>query len=204
MIKENEKKHVIIYTDGGCEPNPGVGGYGVVLLYGNARKEENGGFRRTTNNRMEIYAAIRGLELLKEPCKATVHSDSQLLVKAINEGWVTNWKKKNWRRKGNERVVNVDLWERMIPLLDKHQVEFVWVKGHSGIAENERCDALANIALQQNNLAVDEGFENKSEDTLVRIKIVEEGQFCNKCSTPVIKQTASKKPKKDYYFEYYL
>src|SRR3989449_2383184 len=129
--------HVEIYTDGGCEPNPGPGGYGVVLVHPRKRAEASGGFRLTTNNRMEIYAAIAGLELLKQPCKVTLYSDSQYLVKAMMEGWVANWKKKDWWRTNTERAVSIDLWKKLLALCETHLVEFVWVKGHTGNKENE-------------------------------------------------------------------
>jgi ribonuclease HI len=196
--------HVEIYTDGGCEPNPGPGGYGVVLLHPKQRSEANGGFRLTTNNRMEIFAAIKGLELLKQPCKVTLYSDSQYLVDAIMEGWAVAWKKKSWWRTNKERVVNFDLWVRLLPLCEAHQVEFRWVKGHAGILENERCDQLSMAALRQPNLPADEGYENKTETEGERPKLTQEGEPCRKCSTPVIKQTPRKKPKRDYYYEYYL
>jgi ribonuclease HI len=185
---------VEIYTDGGCEPNPGPGRYGVVLLHPKKRGEASGGFRLTTNNRMEIYAAITGLELLKQPCNVTLYSDSQYLVKAMMEGWVTSWKKKDWWRTNKERAVNVDLWEKLLALCEKHQVEFRWVKGHAGNLENERCDQLSMTALRQPNLRADEGYGNKPETESERPKL-QEGEPCRKCSTPVIKQTPRKKPK---------
>src|SRR5258708_39716083 len=120
---------VEIYTDGACEPNPGPGGYGCVLLHPKKRAEASGGFRLTTNNRMEIYAAIKGLELLKKPCKVTLFSDSQYLVNAMMAGWVTAWKKKDWWRTNQERAVNVDLWQKLLALCEMHQVNFVWVRG---------------------------------------------------------------------------
>lgn len=163
--KQNEKKQVVIYTDGACEPNPGPGGYGIVLLYGKARKEIADGFRLTTNNRMEIYAAIKGLELLKEPCQVTVYSDSQYLVNAMMQGWVTNWRRKNWWRTSKERAVNIDLWERLLSLCENHQVEFVWVRGHAGDPENERCDKLSYAALRRSDLPIDDGYENKTRRT---------------------------------------
>ena len=194
---------VEIYTDGGCEPNPGLGGYGVVLLHPKKRLEASGGFRRTTNNRMEIFAAIRGLELLKKPCEVTLFSDSQYLVKAMMEGWVTKWKSKGWWRTNKERPENVDLWQRLVPLCEQHQVEFRWLKGHAGHPENERCDQLAMAALRQPNLPADEGYENKPE-TDGRRPGLQEGEPCRKCATPVIKQTPRKKPKGNYYYEFYL
>ena len=196
---------VEIYTDGGCEPNPGAGGYGAVLLHSKTgqRKEAHGGFRATTNNRMEIYAAIAGLEMLKQPCKVTLYSDSQYLVKAMMEGWVATWKKKDWWRTNTERAENVDLWKRLDELCQTHQVEFRWVKGHAGNVENECCDRLSMTALRQMNLPADEGYENKPANEGRRPGI-QEGEPCRKCSTPVIKQTSHKKPKHDFYYEYYL
>jgi ribonuclease HI len=194
---------VEIYTDGGCEPNPGPGGYGAVLLHPKKRSETTGGFRLTTNNRMEIYAAIAGLEMLKQPCKVTLYSDSQYLVKAMMEGWVANWKKKDWWLNNAERAKNIDLWEKLLRLCQTHHVEFRWVKGHAGNVENECCDRLSMAALRQTNLPADEGYENKPANEGRRPGI-QEGEPCRKCSTPVIKQTSRKKPKHDFYYEYYL
>jgi ribonuclease HI len=195
--------HVEIYTDGGCEPNPGPGGYGVVLLHPKKRAETSGGFRSTTNNRMEIFAAIAGLEMLKQPCKVTLYSDSQYLVDSIMKGWAVAWKKKDWWLNNKERAKNIDLWQKLLPLCETHQVEFRWVKGHTGNLENERCDQLSMTALHQPNLPADEGYENKPETEGERPKL-QEGEPCRKCSTPVIKQKPRKRPKGNYYFEYYL
>ena len=196
---------VEIYTDGGCEPNPGPGGFGVVLLHPktNQRKEDSGGFRSTTNNRMEIFAAIKGLELLKQLCKVTLYSDSQYLVDAIMKGWAVAWKKKDWWLNNKERAKNIDLWQKLLPLCETHQVEFRWVKGHAGNPENERCDQLSMAALRQPNLPADKGYENKPETEGERPKL-QEGKPCRKCSTPVIKQKPRKKPKHNFYYEYYL
>ena len=194
---------VEIYSDGGCEPNPGPGGYGVVLLHPKKRTEASGGFRSTTNNRMEIFAAIAGLEMLKQPCQVTLYSDSQYLVKAMTEGWVAAWKMKHWWRTKTERPGEVDLWQKLDALCQKHQVKFLWVKGHAGNPENESCDRLAMAALRQPDLPVDEGYENKPETDGVRPDM-QAGKPCYKCSTPVIKQTPGKKPKGDYYYEFYL
>jgi ribonuclease HI len=143
-----ERKEVTIYTDGGCINNPGPGGYGVVLLYGSRRKELSGGFRLTTNNRMEIMAAIAGLSALKEPCRITLHSDSQYLVNAIENGWAVRWRENGWKRNKKENAVNPDLWEQLLELCEKHRVKFEWVRGHAGNAENERCDELAQAAAR--------------------------------------------------------
>lgn len=198
-----ERKHVIIYTDGGCDPNPGPGGYGIVLHYGTTRKTLSGGFRRTTNNRMEMYAAIRALESLKEPCQVTLYSDSSYLVKSMRKGWARRWKENNWMRIPDERAVNADLWERLLELCEIHTVNFVWIKGHAGNTENEVCDRLSSAALHQPNLPADEGFENAPE---IKVKVTRVGQPCRKCGTPVIKKKPKKSPKtsQKYYYEYYL
>jgi ribonuclease HI len=154
-------KRVTIYTDGACLGNPGPGGYGVVLLYKGRRKELSGGYRETTNNRMEIMAAIVGLKALKEKCEATLYSDSEYLVKAMTKGWVERWRKNNWRRNRKEKALNPDLWEQLLQLYEYHQVEFKWVKGHAKSAENNRCDELALEAAQQSNLLVDEGYNER-------------------------------------------
>ncbi len=198
-----EKHHVEIYTDGGCDPNPGRGGFGVVLLHPKKRAELSGGFRKTTNNRMEIYAAIAGLELLKVPCKVTVYSDSQYVVKAMNEGWVTAWKRKGWWRTKTERPENVDLWQRLDALCQKHEVKFRWVRGHAGNRENERCDQLSAAALRLPDLPVDNGYEKKPETDGVRPEM-QEGEPCNKCGMPVIKREGKWKPGQDYYYEFHL
>ncbi len=154
-------KHVVIYTDGACLGNPGPGGYGVVLLYRGNRKELSGGYRKTTNNRMELMAAIVGLKALKEKCKVTLYSDSAYLVKAIAEEWAKRWRKNNWRRNKKKRALNPDLWEELLQLSDTHQVEFKWVKGHARSAENNRCDELALEAAQQPSLSVDQEYDGR-------------------------------------------
>jgi ribonuclease HI len=155
-------KRVILYTDGGCINNPGPGGYGVVMLYNSHRKELSAGFRRTTNNRMEILAAIAGLESLKEPCSVTIYSDSQYLVNAIEKGWASRWRAHGWMRNKQERAINPDLWERLLDLCQIHTVQFEWLRGHAGQSENERCDELATAAARGSDLAVDEGYEMAS------------------------------------------
>ncbi len=155
-------KNVILYTDGGCIKNPGPGGYGTVLIHGPHRKELSEGFRATTNNRMEIYAAIAGLEALKEPCCVTIYSDSQYLVNAIQKGWAKRWRANGWRRSNREMALNPDLWERLLKLCDIHKVRFEWVRGHAGHKENERCDQLAGEAACGSYLAIDKGYERES------------------------------------------
>ena len=151
-------KHVTIYTDGSCLGNPGPGGYGAVLLYGSYRRELSGGFRWTTNNRMELMAVIAALEALKESCQVTLVSDSEYVVKAMGNGWASRWKSSGWKRGRNEKVMNPDLWARLLEICQEHQVEFRWVRGHDGDLENERCDALANDAATRQNLPVDSGY----------------------------------------------
>ena len=137
------KKKVTIYTDGACSGNPGPGGWGAILVYGELKKELSGGEARTTNNRMELLGAITALEALKEPCEVALYSDSQYLVKAINEGWAVRWRKNGWMRNKKDPAVNVDQWERLLKLLEEHDVTFHWVKGHAQNPMNNRCDALA-------------------------------------------------------------
>lgn len=136
-------KHVNIYTDGACRGNPGKGGWGAILVYGSVEKELSGGEPMTTNNRMELSAVISALSALKEPCKVTLTTDSQYVVNAIEKGWLDGWQKNNWKKSDRGQVLNVDLWQELIVQLEKHEVNFVWVKGHNGHPYNERCDALA-------------------------------------------------------------
>lgn len=157
-LSMDDRKKVTIYTDGGCLGNPGPGGYGVVLRYGPHEKRLSAGFRRTTNNRMEIMAAIAGLEALKGPCRVTLYSDSKYLVDAMTLGWVTRWKANGWRRNKKDTAVNVDLWERLLEACRGHEVRFEWVKGHAGHPENEICDTLANQAATRSHLPPDEAY----------------------------------------------
>ncbi len=138
-----EKKRVDIYSDGACSGNPGAGGYGVILRYKGKEREISGGSPETTNNRMELTAVIEGLSALKEPCRVMLTTDSRYVVDSVNKGWLYSWKKNNWIKSNSKPVLNVDLWERLIPLLEVHDVTFIWVRGHDGHPENERCDRLA-------------------------------------------------------------
>lgn len=149
---------VIIYTDGAAEPNPGPGGYGIVLMAGQHRKELSGGFRKTTNNRMELMGVIVALESLTCRCRVLLFSDSKYVVDSFTRGSVYKWQKKNWFRTGSERAKNVDLWQRFLTVVEKHDVDFRWVKGHAGVAENERCDVLAVEATQGYDLPHDFGY----------------------------------------------
>ena len=148
-------KRITAFTDGACSGNPGPGGYGVILRYNGVEKELSAGFSGTTNNRMELYAAIAALEALKEPCSVTIVTDSQYVVNAVEKGWVCSWKEKGWRRSDRKPVQNVDLWERLLPLLARHRVSFSWIRGHAGHLENERCDALAVAAASRIDLPPD-------------------------------------------------
>lgn len=136
-------KKVELYTDGACRGNPGNGGWGAILVYQGVEKELSGGEEITTNNRMELMAAIAGMEALKEPCSITLTSDSKYLTDAINKGWLESWKKNGWRKSDKSAVLNLELWQKIDELLSIHKVEFVWVRGHAGHPYNERCDALA-------------------------------------------------------------
>jgi len=156
-----EPKHVIIYTDGSSLGNPGPGGYGAVLRYGTRARELSGGFRCTTNNRMEILAVIEALAALKQPCRVTVHSDSQYVINAITKGWARRWQRNGWMRNKKERAINPDLWERLLAALKPHDVDFVWVRGHAGDPDNERCDKLAKSAASRPNLPPDPGYDGE-------------------------------------------
>ena len=157
---------VTIYTDGSARGNPnGPGGYGTILQYVDARgqlhrRELSAGYEKTTNNRMELMAAIAGLEALIRPCSVKLYSDSQYLVKAFNEHWIQGWIRRNWMRNGKEPVKNTDLWKRLLKAMEPHQVTFIWVKGHNGHEMNERCDFLATSAADGSHLLTDEGLYN--------------------------------------------
>lgn len=142
-------KKVNIYSDGACSGNPGPGGYGTVIEYNGVTKELSEGFADTTNNRMELLGAIVGLEALKEPCEVTLYSDSRYLCESVNQRWVYGWKARGWKKADKKPALNVDLWQRLLPLLETHQVTFVWIKGHAGHPMNEKCDALA-VAAREN------------------------------------------------------
>ncbi len=148
-----------IYTDGACLGNPGPGGYGVVMLLTGRRRELSGGFRLTTNNRMEMMAAIIGLSALKVRCRVTLYSDSRYLVDAVTRGWARRWRANGWRRNAKDRAVNPDLWGQLLDLCDQHDVSFEWVRGHAGNRENERCDALATGAARTPDLPADTEYE---------------------------------------------
>ncbi|MGB3512248.1 MAG: ribonuclease HI [Microcoleaceae cyanobacterium] len=149
---------VTIYTDGACSGNPGPGGYGIVLMSGEHRKELSGGYTLTTNNRMELMATIVGLKALKFPSVVTLYTDSKYIVDAVTKGWAKRWRANGWKRNKKDKAMNPDLWEQLLDLCNQHQVEFLWVRGHSGNVENERCDKLAVQASQQKDLPPDPGY----------------------------------------------
>ena len=153
------RRSVEIHTDGACLGNPGSGGYGVVLRYGDHRRELSGGYRLTTNNRMELMAAIKALQALTRPIPVILHSDSRYLVDGMEKGWAKKWQANDWRRNKREKALNSDLWETLLQLCAKHVVQFRWVRGHAGDAENERCDHLAVQAARQPDLPPDLGYQ---------------------------------------------
>lgn len=142
-------KRVELYTDGSCSGNPGPGGWGAILIYQGLEKELSGGAPATTNNRMELTGAIRGLAALKEPCQVELYTDSQYIASAINQHWLENWKKRGWRKADKSPVLNQELWQQLDQQLSRHQVTFHWVKGHADNAYNNRCDALAVAQTQK-------------------------------------------------------
>ncbi len=149
----------IIFTDGSSLGNPGPGGYGVVIPTPDGDRELSGGFRRTTNNRMELLACIVGLEQLSRPSAVALYSDSRYVVDGITKGWAKGWRRNGWRKSNGQPALNTDLWGRLLDLCDLHDVRFVWVKGHAGNPGNERCDELANQAALKSDLAVDRGYD---------------------------------------------
>lgn len=220
MSTWSEIPDVELYSDGGAEPNPGKGGFGVILSHKGRRKEYFKGYKLTTNNRMELMGVIFGLEQLKTKSNVQVYTDSRYVIYGITKGWAVKWKQNNWYRTKTEKAINSDLWERLLNEISNHNVQFNWVKGHAGHPENERCDALASYGIYSKELIEDTGYEpseiTKKETTIIiseipnkpKIKIQNEGDLCRKCGEPVIKRIPSKsrkiKPNQTYYFEYYL
>lgn len=151
-------KHVIIHTDGACKGNPGPGAYGAVLVSGKHRKELAAGYRLTTNNRMELRAAISALEFLSEPCEVDLYSDSKYLVQAITAKWLVGWQRRGWLTSDKKPVKNQDLWQLLLAAMAPHQIRWFWLKGHAGHPENERCDVLANLAVVGSHLLEDAEF----------------------------------------------
>lgn len=219
MENWNEIPTIDLYSDGGAEPNPGRGGYGVVLAWNGKKKEFSQGYEMTTNNRMELLGVITGLEKLKTKSNVNVYTDSKYVINGIEKGWAKRWKSNNWYRNKKDKAINSDLWERLLDLISVHTVQFNWVKGHNGHVENERCDCLATQALRSDNLSVDSEFNKPVSErdtelepqskpkTSSKLKILKEGDPCKHCTTPVIKKDTKRKKLKSnqtYYFEYYM
>lgn len=216
----NETPEVNLYSDGGAEPNPGKGGFGVIMSYKSVKREFSQGYELTTNNRMELMGVIHGLERLKTKSIVNVFTDSRYVIDGIEKGWAEKWKSKNWYRTRTEKAVNYDLWDRLLTLISVHQkVAFNWIKGHAGHLENERCDELALKALNGDNLQVDTGYQPTQfqgnelnngdyvQPSVRKVKVTTEGDACRKCGTSVVKKPTKKKvakPGQTYYYEYIL
>ena len=154
---EKQIKEVEIYTDGACTGNPGPGGYAAVLLYKGRQKEVCAGYKHTTNNRMELLACIMGLRTLTEPCRVNLYSDSRYVVDGITKGWAVRWRQNGWMRNKTDRALNDDMWGALLDLTGKHDVSFIWVKGHNDNEYNELCDKLARGAIQSGPLLENDG-----------------------------------------------
>ncbi len=220
-----------IYTDGASSGNPGPGGYAAVIVDGRRLREISGGFRLTTNNRMELYAAIAGLEALPAGSAVRLYSDSQYLVESLRQGWVQTWKAKGWRKTQKSRIPNADLWKRLLTLMEKHRVTFEWVEGHAGDPLNERANWLAQRALLGADLPVDEGYERAAGEEAAQAglfdlaehqagegeeksndstpgqagpsrRITRTGQACRKCGAPVEKRIPARKVKSNQSYYY--
>jgi len=219
MKKWEEIPSIDMYTDGGADPNPGKGGYGVILSYKGRSKEFSQGYTLTTNNRMELMAVIFGLEQIKTKANVHVYSDSKYVVDGITKGWAAKWRSNDWLRTKKDKAINSDLWSRLLDVVEKHHVKFTWVKGHAGHEQNERCDALATEALNSATLIEDKGYKppEAPNDSVIETnakssykkqgrKVKKEGDKCRRCKTPVIKKP--RKPNKKikanqtYYYEY--
>lgn len=204
VIGDRSVAEVAAYTDGACRGNPGPGGYGVVLVCGKARKELSGGRRRTTNNRMELLAAIKALEALTQRCAVTLYTDSEYVARGINEGWALRWRAKGWRISANKPAKNPDLWADLLDQLARHAVSVRWVKGHADVPENNHADQLAVAAAAGSALPPDEGYDRPQ--SAPQASTIGEGHPCFKCRTPVVKQAGHKrlKPGQTYYYEWVL
>lgn len=219
-MKWFEIPEIDLYSDGGAEPNPGKGGFGIIMSYKGIKKEFSQGYEWTTNNRMELMGVIYGLERLKVKSIVNVFTDSRYVVDGIEKGWAEKWKSKSWYRTRTELAVNHDLWERLLTVISaQEKVTFNWVKGHAGHIENERCDELAMSALKGKNLLIDDGYKSTQSDgggiiekdqfqpSVRKLKVSVEGDACRKCGTGVVKNPTKKKevkPGQTYYYEYFL
>lgn len=211
---------VNLYSDGGAEPNPGNGGFGVIMSYKGVKREFSQGYELTTNNRMELMGVIFGLERLKTKSVVNIFTDSRYVIDGLEKGWAKKWKSKNWYRTKTEKASNYDLWDRLLIAISVHEkVVCNWIKGHAGHFENERCDELALLALRGGSLLEDKGYQavqlqsdnlNKGEhikSNTRKNKVTVEGDACKKCGAGVLKKTTKKKeakPEQTYYYEYIL
>ena len=216
----NEIPEICLYSDGGAEPNPGKGGFGIIMSFNGIKKEFSQGYEWTTNNRMELMGVIYGLERLKTKSIVNVFTDSRYVIDGIEKGWAIRWRSKNWYRTKTDKAVNYDLWERLLNLISvQEKVTFNWIKGHAGHPENERCDELAFVALNDDNLLIDTGYQPKQlqidekeegeyiKNSFKNIKVSMEGDPCRKCGISVVKKSTKKKspkPGQTYYYEYIL
>lgn len=218
-MTQTDIPRIQLYSDGGAEPNPGRGGFGVILVDKGVKKEFRQGYTYTTNNRMELMGVIHGLEQLKTKSNVRVFTDSGYVISGIEKGWAKRWRTNNWYRTKTQKAINHDLWAKLLDLIAAHEkVSFYWVKGHSGHIENERCDELATEALIGNKLIEDtvylstlrnNGRHRRSTRTgkMSRATITREGDRCKKCRGKVTRQSNTKtavKPGQNYYFEYYF
>lgn len=207
---------VNIYSDGWANPNPGPGGYGVIMEYKWIKKNFSAGYKKTTNNRMELMGAITGFSKLKTRSKVILNTDSQYTINGLQKGWAKKWKANNWFRTGSQKATNHDLWEILLELSEKHEVSYNWIKGHNGHIENEFCDEMATLAMQGKNLLVDEGFKEtpekpktkktSSSQTTLTSEFEAAGSNCKKCDHPLVikyPKHTKKTLEKQYYYEYY-
>ncbi len=217
---------VELYSDWWAKPNPGRGGYGIILCYKWVKKEFYQGYKITTNNRMELTGIIIGLSKLKTKSKVSIYTDSRYTINWIEKWWAQKWKQNNWYRTKKEKAVNYDLWEKLLDLVWKHEVKFIWVKWHNWHIENERCDELATLSMNMKKLLIDKNYileENNNQTTLLKenkkeiiktfwkwdkkIKVKKVWDPCRKCWTKVIKKIpkhTKKTLEKSYYYEYFL
>lgn len=207
---------VHIFSDWGANPNPGPGGYGVILKYGDHKKDFSQGYKKTTNNRMELMGAITGLQKLKARSKVILTTDSQYTINGIQKWWAKKWRANNWFRTGTQKAQNWDLWEILLLEVEKHDVHFAWIKWHTGHIENEFCDELATLAMQKKDLLVDTWYieapekPKQTKTTSSKLWLISEfeltGTDCKKCLNPLEKKYPKHTKKtllKEYYYEYY-
>jgi ribonuclease HI len=193
---------VELFTDGACRGNPGPGGYGAVVKFGRHREEFSGGFRETTNNRMELMAAIVGLRALNRRCHVKLTTDSQYLAEGLSKGWARRWRDNGWWHSANQRAANHDLWAVLLDLVARHEVTLLWTRGHAGNPDNDDCDRLARQAIDAPDAEDDEGYEQSKGAGPASIP---EGHPCFKCRTPVVKRTPNRqKAERIYCYDWYL